>query len=38
MTTVKDLVVPRIEEGANLAVYLGAGTGRKKRPRSRNRD
>jgi hypothetical protein len=38
MTTIKKLIVPRIVEGANLSVHLGAGTRKNKRPRSRNRD
>jgi hypothetical protein len=38
MTTTKKLIVPRIEEGANLSVYFGTGREKKSgRPRSRRR-
>jgi hypothetical protein len=38
MTTVKKLIVPKMEEGANLSVYLGIGKEkRQRRPRSRRR-
>lgn len=36
MTTIKKLIVPKIEGGANISAYLGAGRGKKsRRPRSR---
>ncbi len=39
MTTAEKLIVPRIEESANLSTCLGIGRKRKsRRPRSRNRD
>ncbi len=38
MTTVKKLIVPKLEEGANISIYLGIGREKKnKRPRSRKR-
>ena len=38
MTTAKKLIVPKIEESANLSACLGIGRGKTgKRPRSRRR-
>jgi hypothetical protein len=38
MTTVKKLIVPKIEEGANISFYMGIGREKKtRRPRSRRR-
>jgi hypothetical protein len=38
LTTAKKLIVPKIEEGANISVYLGIGrTKTSRRPRSRRR-